>query len=777
MKKTAQQVRSFYATNRKRLELESCLGDRKPTLTDEEESGSSTSSCEEPLRERHSSDTVSAESPPVNHEQPANPARKEDYDSSATETADEGQTPDHYQGSATITPVNPDGQAKQNTSPLTVKDLMLNVIERSLKTPSGPQQPQLLLGSGITPTISSILNDSNEVTIVSEYNLNNQPPRNQRNEISIAKLTPLIGATITAVQVPPQATPVVQEPQNREDLVVMQVQDGREPENLTLDLSIKKNRELPPPVHAKHQIRPEHYIYHDRKSPAFYSSRVLQPKLPSPKPANPKAGSITMGTPIVNQQRFDGLLRQITPDPKMGSITQGTPIHVPGHMQDKRIYDYFAKRPAQNVQPPQNANFAAQYRQPYSVEQQLSRQIIMNDYITSQQMEKLARRGEKYYIPSSPQHRTPPPAPQPTQQRQGVIQRHTRPHYPPPGHEALTSLVDVAVQQPSLPVPTAPHEGLGKTIADNILEQPHRFQMMQQQHMRQQQQRIEVERRYHQQQQQQARQQQVGRSESSSTLTTAHLIDAIITHQINQSENAREVVSNSREPPRVSDRLFQSFHREQPQPDNNGERSPSVISVDLESDTVNKNLTVKELTDSVISHDFNTRQSYYAHQETLQEQWKRRLQQREEKRSGTPQQQPQSQDERQIIRIAQPQKYPVEPVSPPENNHWPEQNYRRYPQQTQPQPHLSALDYVKNRIVEVMRTEDDKKETHQSHDRSDSPGEMVIDEEKHENEFQPQSQSGFTYNYVKDNSTANDNARNEPEPLLDSKYEPLSDED
>lgn len=94
----------------------------------------------------------------------------------------------------------------------------------------------------------------------------------------------------------------------------------------------------------------------------------------------------------------------------------------------------------------------------------------------------------------------------------GVIQRHTRPHYPP-GHEALSSLVDVAVQQPSLPVPTAPHEGLGKTMADNIMEQPHRFQLIQQQQMQlRQQQRMEAERRaYHQQQvaQQQAARQQV----------------------------------------------------------------------------------------------------------------------------------------------------------------------------------------------------------------------------------------------------------------------------
>lgn len=59
------QVKAFYSANRKRYNFEACLGDRKPQLTDEEESGSSTSSCEEPIRERHSSDTASAESPPA----------------------------------------------------------------------------------------------------------------------------------------------------------------------------------------------------------------------------------------------------------------------------------------------------------------------------------------------------------------------------------------------------------------------------------------------------------------------------------------------------------------------------------------------------------------------------------------------------------------------------------------------------------------------------------------------------------------------------------------
>ncbi|KAF5285140.1 hypothetical protein FQA39_LY16829 [Lamprigera yunnana] len=787
LNKPPQQVRNFYTANRKRLNLEMCLGDRKPALTDEEESGSSTSSCEEPMQDNNSSDTASAGSPPTITEQiPQLPTKKEDYDSSATETADEGQTPDHYQSSATITVVNNDGQSRQNSSPLTVKDLMLNVIEFSLMKNAGSQQSQHPPTSGMAPTISSILNnDSNEVTIVSEYNLNNmQPPRGSRNEISITKLvTPLIAATITPVPPSGQITQSLSQSEhsNRDDLVVFQVQDNREPE--TLDLSIKKPRELPPPAHAKLQSqmhRSEAYIgYHqERKSPAVYVSTIprVQPKLPSPKLANPKAGSITLGTPIISQPRYEGLLRQMTPEPKMGSITQGTPIHVP-HMQDKRIYDYYNKRPPMPLNvPPQSANYQPQYRQPsYSVEQQLSsRQIIMNDYITSQQM--LGRRNDKpqYYATTSP-HRTPPP--QQAQQRQGVIQRHTRPHYPP-GHEALGSLVDVAVQQPSLPVPNSPHEGLGKTMADNLLEQPHRFQIIQhQQQLRQQQQRLEAERRaYH--QQQQARHQQASRNDSS--ITAASLIDAIITHQINQAaEGGREVVSNSREPPRPGDRLFQSFHRDQPvapQVDNNGERSPSVISVDLESESTTKNLTIKELAETVISHDFGTRQqSYYHHQENINEQWKRRMQAQKEdsKRSATPQQ-----DERQIIRISQQQKYHVEPVSPPEANHWPEANYRRY---QQPQSHISALDYVKNRIVEVMRTEDDKKEIqeHPDKERNDSPGEMVIDEEKHENDFQGQQPSGFAYPYVthKSDNTANENRNTEPKPLLSAQYDPLSDED
>lgn len=273
-------------------------------------------------------------------------------------------------------------------------------------------------------------------------------------------------------------------------------------------------------------------------------------------------------------------------------------------------------------------------------------------------------------------------------------------------------------------------------MADNIMEQPHRYQLIQQHHQQMRQQRIEAERRaayqQQQQQQQQRQQQQAAVAARSDSFYNGGDPNWRHNHTPDQPDGGGRSGGGAelQRAPRPSDRLFQSFHREPSAQDNNGERSPPVINVDLESEQMNKNLTVKELTDTVISHDFGARQQqgFYHMQDTIGEQWKRRMQQKDNKQ--------QQQDERQIIRMAQPQKY-MEPASPSENNHWSEHNFRRY---QQPQSHISALDYVKNKIVEVMRTEDDKKEapeaTHATEkDRSDSPGEMVIDEEKHEGEF------------------------------------------
>ena len=152
---------------------------------------------------------------------------------------------------------------------------------------------------------------------------------------------------------------------------------------------------------------------------------------------------------------------------------------------------------------------------------------------------------------------------------------------------------------------------------------------------------------------------------------------------------------------------------------------------------------------------------------------------------------------------------------------------------------MSPLDYVKNRIVEVMRTSEDKESEEKTSgvgvgtmgkDRSDSPGDMVIDEAKQDNDinklvvyntssvtvssssssssssspFVPPTSSTYAYPFSalsvhamtaasaksptpskpvvstpttvnKDDNTSQRSS--EPAPLLSAQYEPLSDED
>lgn len=137
-------------------------------------------------------------------------------------------------------------------------------------------------------------------------------------------------------------------------------------------------------------------------------------------PMNPMQGSVVVNTPA--SPRYDNLQRQTQIDStkSVGSITQGTPVHLPPHhLQEKRMYDYYNKRqsPAQlsipgnlqiSSQSPSNfppyaiqsnnnvpSGFTSSFTRPptYNIEQQLSsRQIIITDYITSQQMHGQGRR-------------------------------------------------------------------------------------------------------------------------------------------------------------------------------------------------------------------------------------------------------------------------------------------------------------------------------------------------------------------------------------------------
>nr|CAD7393945.1 unnamed protein product [Timema cristinae] len=669
--------------------------------------------------------------------------------------------------------------------------------------------------------------------------------------------------------------------------------------------------------------------------------------------------------------RFEGLLRQMTPPqqtpshgkdgtPLSGSITQGTPMHhVPHHLSsDKRVertlipipgavHDYYKRlspaapnvgnNPSNVVSgayPPyprdgsstQTTSASGVFTSPYphqasrpagyATQQQLSsRQIIMNDYITSQQMD-VSRRGSlglgsnapldkttsqqdspsprivssspHYYPPSSApsvycrsspansnimeQSQTPPHHTHTPPTRQGVIQRHNtnpcvqsrppssgntkppspaasphqrlhflphhppthHPHHhfpplypPPPGHEAFSSLVDVAVQQPSLPVPQKDsekrqsthhmhhHEGLGKSMADSLSNV-----RLLAEHQHQERDNRERELSNSGTPRGQGSSSRVAPGGDSSTLTAASLIDAIITHQINQSSTDSSVPGASSGgnsgslPTRPGDRLFQGVHRDQPPPssahqsaglhipESNGKtsplkssHSPNVVHLDHEQQPTQqessapgnntKVITLAEHIDSIITKDFNINpptsavsahiaphhrnmaQIYPHHpyhllpplpptstvaaeimaehqswklRKALQQQAKEMEVAREREKSSTAPGNALQSDERQIIRVAQPQSprtktssgsYHMEPLSPSEHvasgHHWlpggsvgsagPSESMSFLPsrgryssEQTKDKPsHLSPLDYVKNRIVEVMRTSEEEK--------------------------------------------------------------------
>lgn len=231
--------------------------------------------------------------------------------------------------------------------------------------------------------------------------------------------------------------------------------------------------------------------------------------------------------------------------------------------------------------------------------------------------------------------------------------------------------------------------------------------------------------------------------------------------------------------------------------ENNGKsHSPNVINIELDTDrgrnqVVTKSITLGELTDTIITKDYSPtpflplRQPPfppYRNPESISttENWNynRRMQQKEaqQHQSPSPQQQHHSTaknpapgrstpDDRHIIRMAQSpsprNKSFHESATPPVSYHYPPgaglpPNAGRPPPPTSASGHQFALDcYVKNRIAEAMRTEDDKRaeELHErdrrtplqqqppgssAHhnkdvDRSGTPADMVVDEDASSN--------------------------------------------
>ncbi|CAG7829944.1 unnamed protein product [Allacma fusca] len=411
------------------------------------------------------------------------------------------------------------------------------------------------------------------------------------------------------------------------------------------------------------------------------------------------------------------------------------------------------------------------------------------------------------------------------QQRQGVIHRanpqrsviKTEPNRYQ--HEAFASLVDVAAAQPSLPVPKDEHrsrvvglprvdmvvrEGLGKSLGDMEKNRMTSTQAHQSQQMyrpppgppshsmsldmqRNRKDVIESNKGYNR-----------GASDATdNTLTAASLIDAIITHQINQSSPHDRL---SPAPPPRGDRLFASFQRSQSNvsqqltsqgpPSSGSNFNASSHHEDLKSEDGRgvdyKNPqggTWGDHIDLIISKDYASGKGSASgqgvggpqqqssagsasvpvslaqspHHQPMNQQpkleeemgpyisWKlrRALQHQEQQQQQQQQMHQNHPDERHIIRVVQPEAQHPRPPSVPTSK---EMNYPPvsedgsdnlsmmissgstgmpsgappgpgdlYPRRTTSQPQgISPLDYVKNRIVEVMRTENTDEKSEES---------------------------------------------------------------
>lgn len=472
--------------------------DMSASSSDDREINSDTASAESPGNQnnKESSANMSVKDllqsnndnrliPPLN-QPPKRQKTQEEYDSSATETADEENesSPANRQSPKVIHyPFSALSNGPRNDS--NVRDIIGNVIEKAIKEQSIGLPP---------PTAKSVpfpADSKSDITFVKEYRnepsrIRNQGKSDSLSTISIVNLpesnTQVQGKTQKNTYISTTITPVNQ----KAFICNTNLKSDAEPQ--TLDLSVKKivrdhfaspsqigqinsqssgltifRNDAGAPsgqIHGSHAqtISSQNSNYpsflHDMgrssKSPSSFQTipvplspttqqnicstktipqtishtppppkhkigQKLSPKASQTQPSNIK-GSITHGTPVSSSavmissmssqsSRYETIFRQTPPGEKSGSITQGTPVHLStSQFPDKRIYDYYKSNrqsPAQNTSQsgsPQSGNISSIYNRSSAFidhPQLSSKQILLNDYITSQQMIGRATRSEK----------------------------------------------------------------------------------------------------------------------------------------------------------------------------------------------------------------------------------------------------------------------------------------------------------------------------------------------------------------------------------------------
>lgn len=470
--------------------------DMSASSSDEREINSDTASAESPGNQNNKENTLNISVkellkpekdnrliPPLN-QPPKRQKTQEEYDSSATETADEENesSPANRQSPKVIHyPFSGLSNGPRNDS--NVRDIIGNVIEKAIKDQSIGLPPPAAKSTSFAPDSKS------EITFVKEYR--NDPTRARSQvkadnlpTISIVNLQEksaqmlgqaqknnFISTTITPVNqkgfLPGTNIKIDSEPQTLDLSVKRAVREHFaapvQMNSQTSGITIYRNDSATPSgqLHSSQSLSSQNQNYtpysHDMgrssKSPSGFQTvpvplsptqqhnlcsvkSIQQPMSQTPPPGknkitqklSPKTsqtqqplnikGSITHGTPVSSSSvmissvsspssRYDSIFRQTPPGEKSGSITQGTPVHpmAPSQFPDKRIYDYYKSNrqsPASNISSqsgsPQSGNFGNLYNRSSAFidhPQLSSKQILLNDYITSQHMIGRGSRSEK----------------------------------------------------------------------------------------------------------------------------------------------------------------------------------------------------------------------------------------------------------------------------------------------------------------------------------------------------------------------------------------------